>query len=264
LSSCGGGGGSGSDAATNFPPVAEAGADQSVYSGVTVTLAGTGSDTDGSISAYRWTQSSGPAVTLNGDTQANATFTSPEVDGSAELEFTLTVTDNSGASASDQVTVTVDERLEVIFTEHPESVSKDAFAVFEFSAANATRFECQLDGQDYETCNSPFIAYAVDHGEHSFSVKASSSDSYSDEPTSVNWTVSSIFGDAADPDLHSDLAQSNQQPAKVEPNSWRGIFRINCDFSHSDYDDPIVFPEQDKAHTSTSSMAIRYWTRIPI
>ena len=247
LSGCGGGGGSGSGAVANVPPVAEAGTDQSVYSGVTVTLAGRGTDSDGSIASYRWTQASGPAVTLSGSTQPNATFTSPDVDGSVDLEFTLTVTDNAGASASDRVIVTVSERLEVVFSKQPAAISKDAFAVFDFAAADASRYECKLDAEDYAACDSPFVAFPVDPGTHIFSVRASSSNSYTDEPTSIEWTVSSIFGDAADPALDSDLAQSNQQPARVDPNSWRGIFRINCDFAHSDYDDPIVFPGQDKA-----------------
>lgn len=48
---------------------------------------------------------------------------------------------------------------------------------------------------------------------------------------------------------HPDLIPTSVQPAAVAPNSWRGIFRINCDFSHAAYDDPLVFPGQpDRAH----------------
>lgn len=50
-------------------------------------------------------------------------------------------------------------------------------------------------------------------------------------------------------DRHPDLIPTAVQPAAVAPNSWRGIFRINCDFSHAAYDDPLVFPDQpDRAH----------------
>ncbi|SDD58422.1 DUF1996 domain-containing protein [Aquimonas voraii] len=41
---------------------------------------------------------------------------------------------------------------------------------------------------------------------------------------------------------HPDLARTSVQPAPVAPNSWRGILRINCDFSHAAYDDPLVHP----------------------
>ena len=46
---------------------------------------------------------------------------------------------------------------------------------------------------------------------------------------------------------HPDLIPTLQQPAAVAPNSWRGILRINCDFSHAAYDDPLVFFAQPGA-----------------
>ncbi|AKS43038.1 DUF1996 domain-containing protein [Wenzhouxiangella marina] len=48
-------------------------------------------------------------------------------------------------------------------------------------------------------------------------------------------------------DGHPDLIPTSQFPAPVEPNSWRGILRINCDFSHAAYDDPLLFPGQPGA-----------------
>ena len=48
---------------------------------------------------------------------------------------------------------------------------------------------------------------------------------------------SNIFADG-----HPDLIPTGVQPAPVAPNSWRGILRINCDFSHAAYDDPLVHP----------------------
>jgi lysophospholipase L1-like esterase len=92
----------------NLPPVADAGADQRAESGATVLLDGTHSlDPDGTISAYLWAQTSGPAVVLSGGASPQASFTAPAVSAAAALTFELTVTDNSGRSSRDTSTVTV-------------------------------------------------------------------------------------------------------------------------------------------------------------
>ncbi len=90
-------------AKANQSPTADAGPDQTVAAGKTVTLNGSNSsDPDGTIVSYRWTQTAGPIVTLSSTTAARPTFTSPNVGtGGAALTFRLTVTDNMGATASD-------------------------------------------------------------------------------------------------------------------------------------------------------------------
>ncbi len=94
-------------ATTNQPPSVDAGADQEVIEGTTVMLQGTGSDTDGTIASYSWTRTSGPAVTMSTADQATASFVAPGVATNTALVFRLTVTDDEGATAIDEVTVTV-------------------------------------------------------------------------------------------------------------------------------------------------------------
>ena len=89
----------------NAPPVANAGADQTVSAGAAVSLNGSGSDADGSITSYAWTQTGGPAVALSGAASATISFTAPAA--AASLAFQLTVTDNRGAARADSVSVTV-------------------------------------------------------------------------------------------------------------------------------------------------------------
>ncbi len=94
----------------NQAPTADAGDDQTVDSGATVNLDGTGSaDPDGTIDAYAWTQTAGPSVTLTGANTATPSFTAPTGAGDppVTLTFQLMVTDNDGATATDSVTVNV-------------------------------------------------------------------------------------------------------------------------------------------------------------
>ena len=95
-------------AAGNARPTANAGPDQSVASAANVSLNGTGTDTDGTIASYAWTQTMGTAVTLSSTTMRNPTFTAPTVSADTTLRFSLIVTDNGGsASTADTVNVVV-------------------------------------------------------------------------------------------------------------------------------------------------------------
>jgi hypothetical protein len=91
----------------NQPPVASAGANQTVDEGAGVTLAGSGTDVDGVIASYAWTQTAGPSVTISSATSAVASFTAPQVSADTSLTFRLTVTDNAGATGTATTTVTV-------------------------------------------------------------------------------------------------------------------------------------------------------------
>jgi hypothetical protein len=92
----------------NLLPTANAGVDQTVNEGAGVTLDGTAStDPDGTIADYSWNQVAGPSVALTGATTSGPTFTAPGVITNTILTFELTVTDNNGGMATDQVNVTV-------------------------------------------------------------------------------------------------------------------------------------------------------------
>ena len=96
-------------AASNTAPVANAGPDQTVAAGATVTLDGTGSsDADSNSLTYAWTQTSGTTVNLSSSTASQPTFTAPTAVSTATLIFSLVVTDSIGdASSADTVTITV-------------------------------------------------------------------------------------------------------------------------------------------------------------
>ena len=92
--------------AANIPPTANAGTDQSItLPANTVSLNGSGTDPDGTISAYSWTKISGPAS----GTITNANSASTTVTGLVQgvYQFELKVTDNNGATGKDTMQVTV-------------------------------------------------------------------------------------------------------------------------------------------------------------
>ncbi|MGY3572470.1 glycosyl hydrolase family 18 protein [Vibrio paucivorans] len=112
----------------NQKPVAVAGSDQTVTGPASVALDGSASkDTDGTIASYVWAQTAGTAVTLSGANSAQASFDVAEVAQVETLTFSLTVTDNDGASATDTVVVTVNPKdLPPVNTPPVASVSAPA------------------------------------------------------------------------------------------------------------------------------------------
>ena len=94
--------------AVNDAPVAEAGDPQTVSEGVTVTLTGSGTDADGDVLTYSWTQVGvTPTVALTNADTSSATFTAPQLLATTALTFRLTVTDPGGKSGTDTVAITI-------------------------------------------------------------------------------------------------------------------------------------------------------------
>jgi hypothetical protein len=117
---------------TNQVPVANAGLDKTItLPSSSVLLEGSGSDADGSVAIYQWSQVSGP----NTATFSSKTVAQPTVSGLVEgsYVFSLLVTDNGGAtSTADQVSVKVNK-----------SISTQAVTSFTLINAN--------NGQDMQT-----------------------------------------------------------------------------------------------------------------
>ena len=95
----------------NLPPVADAGPDQTVKEGATVTLNGTNSSDPGGGAdtlSFLWTQTGGPDVTLSDPASAATTFTAPDVGAQgAVLAFELTVTDSGSLRSTDACLVNI-------------------------------------------------------------------------------------------------------------------------------------------------------------
>ncbi|WP_455212285.1 PKD domain-containing protein [Kaarinaea lacus] len=103
-------GGSGGGGSTYVDPVTNADSDQTVGPRQNLTLDGSASsDSDGQIVQSHWTQVSGRRVTINNADSAVASFVSSGMRrGRIKTPvFELTVTDDQGVMATDQVTVIV-------------------------------------------------------------------------------------------------------------------------------------------------------------
>jgi hypothetical protein len=91
-------------------PLAEAGSDQRVTTGVTVTLDGTNSqDPDGTITSVQWQQIAGNIqVALTTPYELTTKFTAPAVNSDEDtLTFRLTIKDNDDLVSEDNVNVTI-------------------------------------------------------------------------------------------------------------------------------------------------------------
>ena len=121
----GGGGGGGGGAPTPSPgqqdpnsaPTAEAGDDQTVAPGATVTLDGSGSsDSDGTITSYTWSMTSDGTYdggdTISIGSMQSPSFLMPDNATAGEtLIIRLTVTDDDNATGTDTVTITATDLL---------------------------------------------------------------------------------------------------------------------------------------------------------
>ncbi len=90
----------------NKPPVANSGVAQTITLPTSsVQLSGSGTDADGTIASYNWTQVAGPSTATLSTPNAALTTASALVQGT--YTFRLTVTDNQNSTGSSDVNVTV-------------------------------------------------------------------------------------------------------------------------------------------------------------
>ena len=91
----------------NSPPEVEAGADQEVAEGATVTLSGTATDADPEDTlTYEWTHDGPSGITFANSAALSTTFTAPDVAANTTITVTLTANDGT-VDASDTLQVTV-------------------------------------------------------------------------------------------------------------------------------------------------------------
>ena len=127
---------------------ADAGTDQEVQTGATVTLDGSGSSStiSGATLTYTWTQTSGATVTLDDTTTQMPSFTAPSVP--AALEFALVVNDGTNPSRADRVSVAVRSSLNPTEApcEHPVEMIDNALNIVWIKITNITNSAFSIRG----------------------------------------------------------------------------------------------------------------------
>ncbi|RJP86590.1 MAG: VWA domain-containing protein [Desulfobacteraceae bacterium] len=151
------------------PPVANAGSDMSVNEGGLVTLNGSASSAstpDGQLS-FMWAQLSGTAVELSDPQSVSPVFTAPMTGPEGvNLVFELTVTDSTSSSASDTVTIAVNDSLapEADFTWSPAAPEAGEMITFtddsEPKGGDIVSWDWDFDGEGTSTLQNPAFTFA--------------------------------------------------------------------------------------------------------
>ena len=214
--------------ADNNPPDVDAGADQTVGEGDTVTLSGSATDPDAgdAIESYSWSAPPGSGITFADGSSASTTFTAPAVD--ADATFTLTLTASDGAnSGSDDVDVTV----------------KDTGSAF------ITTWKTTSPGEEITIPGTG--TYDVAWGDGQFSGGASD-DAPHTYATPGTYTVS-ITGDLERINLGDNSAsaqklQSIEQWGGIEWATMESAFRVATDMEYRATDAPDLSGVADMAN----------------
>lgn len=150
LCSCGGSSGNNNIPADpppmNVRPTAVAGDNQTITNEQTVSLAGSASDSDGSVTSVTWTQTSGPMVDLSDVNSLTPDFTRTYSSQSVTLNFTLSVTDNDGASSSDDIEIVINASQ--VIAGNFDNISGLQYASGDLSGTTANGVFEYLEGAD--------------------------------------------------------------------------------------------------------------------
>jgi hypothetical protein len=104
----------------DIPPVANAGTSQTLPAGTTsTTLTGSGTDADGTIAGYLWTQTAGSNVTISSPASPTTIVTGLSA---GIYTFKLTVTDNQGATGTITLNITVKANIPPVANAGPSQI----------------------------------------------------------------------------------------------------------------------------------------------
>jgi PKD repeat protein len=194
---------------TNTPPVADANGPYSGTAGSAVSFSSAGSaDPDGTIDSYSWDFGDG-----NGSSQANPSHTYA---AAGDYTVTLTVTDNSGDSASDVTNATIDA-----VTPGNESPTANANGPYSGVVGQPIAFSSAGSSDPDGTIDS----YAWDFGDGNGSSQANPSHAYAAAGSyTVSLTVTDDQGASDSQDATATISESQPVPdVSINSTSQNGV-----------------------------------------
>ncbi len=246
-----------------IPPTADAGPDQTVDSGATVQLDGSGSSANGGspISSYQWTQTSGPTVTLDDPTSATPSFTAPQTEVQENIVFQLVVTNENGVkSQPDSVTVTVNPVIPPTADAGPDqTVDSGATVQLDGSGSSANGGSpissyqwTQTSGppvilSDSTTVNPTFTApEAQSQEEIVFQLIVTNEDGVKSQPDSVTVTVNPVIPPPtpSEPPIEGILGSGNNINVQVQENTGNNVGGQSGDGEGNMYSDSPIHQDQ--------------------
>jgi len=139
----------------NDPPIANAGADQTItLPRDTITLTGFGTDANGAITGYLWSQVSGPSTaTIFNNGSASALFDDLK---EGTYVFQLTVYDNDGAVGTDLVSVIIEPAVTVTVEFQPHNNSDEIHLLGNNSGLDESNPSApEIDAEAWTTGGTP-------------------------------------------------------------------------------------------------------------
>jgi hypothetical protein len=141
----------------------------------------------------------------------------------------------------------------VVISESPAASTTEPYARFVFSASGASSYQCSLDKEEFSACSSPvqlprlnakkqYDRLAV--GSHEMQIRALAANGTTGAITSKSWSVGSVFATGSADFVAKRLIDGQVLPTIATTGGWKGIMRINCEFDHAAYNDPVVYPGQ--------------------
>ena len=199
--------------AVNSSPTVNAGPDQTVDEGDTVTLSGTASDSDNDPLTYMWTHDSALPISLADDTALSTTFTAPAVTQDTTVIFTLAVSDDTD-SVTDMVSVTITDTTPGSI---PPAVQRDSSRDITLDGANTLPRGVWSDG------TTIWVADRLDGELYAYTLAGGARDSpkditlpFSHVTTQGVWSDGTTIwvADSHDEMLHAYTFDGTHDPAK--------------------------------------------------